>query len=34
MSFEEFWTFIPRLIGFLLTYPLRWFGLDFNWGIL
>ncbi len=34
MSFEEFWTYVPRLIGFLLTLPLRWiFGVDFDWGI-
>jgi hypothetical protein len=34
MSFEEFWTFLPRLIGFFLTYPLRvFFGIDFDWGI-
>ena len=34
MSFEEIWLTIPRLIGFLLTYPLRFFGIDFDWGIL
>ena len=34
MSFEQLWTFIPRLIGFLITYPLRFLGIDFDWGIL
>jgi hypothetical protein len=34
MALEQFWTFIPRLIGFLLTFPLRvFFGVDFDWGI-
>lgn len=33
MSFLDFLTFIPRLIGFLLTFPLRLFGIDFDWGI-
>lgn len=34
MSFEELFTYIPRLIGFLLTYPIRIiFGVDFDWGI-
>lgn len=34
MSFEEIFTYIPRLIGFLLTLPIRWiFGVDFDWGI-
>lgn len=33
MSFEAFFTYIPRLIGFLFTFPLRAFGLDFDWGI-
>ncbi len=31
--FEAFWTFLPRLIGFLITFPLRFLGLDFDWGI-
>ncbi len=31
--FEAIWTFIPRLLGFLITFPLRWIGLDFDWGI-
>lgn len=26
-------TFVPRLIGFLVTFPLRAFGLDFDFGI-
>lgn len=26
-------TFVPRLLGFLVTFPLRFFGFDFNWGI-
>ena len=34
MSLEEFWLYIPRLIGFLVTYPLRLLGMDFDWGIL
>ena len=34
MGFEELWTFPARLLGFLLTYGLRFFGLDFDWGIL
>ena len=34
MTFEEAWLFIPRLLGFLFTYPLRVFGYDFDWGIL
>lgn len=33
MSFEEFWTYLPRLFGFILTFPLRAFGLDFDWNI-
>lgn len=34
MSFEAFWTLLPRLIGFMLTYPIRViFGVDFDWGI-
>lgn len=33
MSFERFWLYIPRLIGFVLTFPLRAFGVDFDWGI-
>lgn len=33
MSFAEIITYIPRLIGFLLTFPLRALGLDFDWGI-
>ena len=33
MSFIDVLTFLPRLIGFLLTFPLRAFGLDFDWGI-
>lgn len=31
--FEALWLFIPRLVGFLVTFPLRFFGLDFDWGI-
>ncbi len=31
--FEAFWLFIPRLLGFLVTFPLRLFGVDFDWGI-
>ena len=30
----EILTFLPRLIMFLVTYPLRFFGMDFDWGIL
>lgn len=26
-------TWYPRFLGFLITFPLRWFGLDFDWGI-
>ncbi len=34
MSLVEFLTYAPRLIGFLLTLPIRWlFGVDFDWGI-
>ena len=34
MSLVEFLTYGPRLIGFLLTLPIRWiFGVDFDWGI-
>ena len=33
MSFIELITFFPRLFGFLVTFPLRAFGLDFDWGI-
>lgn len=33
--FERAWTFLPRLVGFLITLPLRiFFGMDFDWGIL
>ncbi len=32
-TFEELWTYFPRLIGFLITIPLRFFGIDFDWGI-
>lgn len=31
--FEAVWTFLPRLLGFLITFPLRFFGMDFDWGI-
>ena len=33
MSLFELLTFFPRLIGFLVTFPLRLFGLDFDFGI-
>jgi len=34
MSFEEFITYPIRLLGFLITLPLRRiFGIDFDWGI-
>ena len=33
-GFAEILTFLPRLIMFLVTYPLRFFGMDFDWGIL
>jgi hypothetical protein len=34
MSIEEIFTFLPRLFGFLVTYPIRViFGVDFDWGI-
>jgi hypothetical protein len=33
VMFEAFWLFIPRLLGFLVTFPLRLFGVDFDWGI-
>ena len=33
MFFIDVLTFLPRLIGFLVTFPLRAFGLDFDWGI-
>ncbi len=29
----EIITFLPRLFGFLVTFPLRIFGIDFDWGI-
>lgn len=31
--FERIWLFVPRLIGFLITFPLRFLGMDFDWGI-
>lgn len=31
--FEAAWLYIPRLLGFLITWPLRLFGIDFDWGI-
>jgi len=33
MDFLDIITFVPRLIGFILTFPLRALGLDFDWGI-
>lgn len=34
MSFEALWLLIPRLIGFVITYPLRiLFNIDFDWGL-
>lgn len=30
---ERIWLFLPRLLGFLLTFPLRIFGMDFDWGV-
>jgi hypothetical protein len=33
MSFEEIFLLLPRLIGFLITFPLRLLGIDFDWGI-
>ncbi len=33
MSLFAVLTYFPRLIGFLITFPLRAFGLDFDWGI-
>ncbi len=34
MSFVALFTYLPRLFGFLLTYPIRViFGVDFDWGI-
>ena len=33
MFLFEALTFLPRLFGFLVTFPLRAFGLDFDWGI-
>lgn len=33
MGFEALWLFLPRLIGFIVTFPLRLFGIDFDWGI-
>ena len=29
----EILTFFPRLLGFLVTFPIRIFGVDFDWGI-
>lgn len=26
-------TIVPRLFGFVILFPLRIFGLDFNWGL-
>ncbi len=26
-------TYFPRLVLFLVTFPLRAFGVDFDWGI-
>jgi hypothetical protein len=34
MDFVEILTYLPRLFLFLVTYPLRFFGVDFDWGIL
>ena len=34
MDFEAIWLYIPRLIGFIVTFPLRLLGMDFDWGIL
>jgi len=31
--FVELLTFPLRLVLFLVTFPLRFFGLDFDWGI-
>lgn len=31
--FFEVLTYLPRLILFLITFPLRWLGADFDWGI-
>ena len=33
MSFEAWFLYLPRLIGFLITFPLRLLGFDFDWGI-
>jgi len=33
MDLVDLLTYLPRLIGFLLTFPLRSLGLDFDWGI-
>ena len=29
----EILTFLPRLLGFLISFPIRIFGVDFDWGI-
>jgi len=33
MSIEELFLFLPRLIGYLITFPLRLLGIDFDWGV-
>lgn len=32
-GFVEILTFLPRLFLFFITYPLRFLGFDFDWGI-
>ena len=34
MNFSEIISWPIRFILFLLTYPFRFFGADFDWGIL
>jgi len=33
MNIVEILTFIPRLVLFVITLPLRLFGIDFDWGM-
>jgi hypothetical protein len=32
-SLGDILTFLPRLFLFVITFPLRFLGLDFDWGI-
>jgi len=34
MNVVEILTFIPRVVLFVVTLPLRLLGFDFDWGIM